>query len=106
MFNNIKPFVKGKIFNPGFSSFLDYTQEKNIPFFIYLHPDKTEVSNKNCDSQGELIIRFCAENDIHLIQGLSHETEQMFRDKIHLNEHGQKELAKILLPEIRKYLNL
>ena len=99
------PIIKGEIFNPGFSAFFNYTQEKNIPFFIYLHPDKAEVSKNSYDSQGELIIRFCAENNIPLIQGISNETEQMFRDKIHLNEHGQKELAKILLPEIRKYLN-
>ncbi len=98
------PIVKGNEFNTGFSSFFQYTKSKDIPFFIYLHPDKLEVVNQKYDYQGDKIIQFCSENDIPLVQGILFENESMFRDGIHPNKYGQKIMAKALLAEIEKLL--
>jgi fucose 4-O-acetylase-like acetyltransferase len=98
--------TKGNVFNPGFLEFYNYTQEKNIPFFIYLHPDKKEVQEGKYDNQGNTIIAFCIEYSVPLIKGIEYENESLFRDGIHLNEHGQRVLADALLPEIELLLNL
>ncbi|MDR2122240.1 MAG: hypothetical protein LBP34_03855 [Flavobacteriaceae bacterium] len=99
------PIVKGNVFNSGFLSFYRYTQEKNIPLLVYLHPDRREVLNGKYDYQGDKIIKFCHDNRIPLINGLKYEDELSFRDIIHLNEHGQRVLAHALLPEIKRLLN-
>jgi lysophospholipase L1-like esterase len=95
--------VKGQIFNSGFESFYSYTQEKNIPFFIYLHPDRKELENGYYEDSGQEIIKFCNERNIPLILGMDVENANCFRDVIHLNEHGQAILANALLAEIEKY---
>ncbi|MDR1169343.1 MAG: hypothetical protein LBK97_00730, partial [Prevotellaceae bacterium] len=94
------------VFNPGFQSFHRYAQEKDIPLLIYLHPDREEVINGRYDIRGEEIIRFCLDNDISLIEGLLHEDISSFKDAIHLNDRGQRFLAKTLLPEIKKLLKI
>jgi hypothetical protein len=101
-----EPIIKGNVFNPGFRSFHDYVKEKNIPFFIYLHPTKSELIAGKYESQGEEIVRFCIDNHISLLRGLEYEDILDFRDNIHLNECGQKRLADTLLPEIKKSLNI
>jgi hypothetical protein len=98
--------VKGNVFNSGFLSFYRYTQEHNIPFFIYLHPDRKEMQVMKYNYQGNEIIKFCADNNILLIKGLEYEDESCYRDGIHLNEHGQNILAKALLRKIKTSLNL
>ncbi|MDR3129621.1 MAG: hypothetical protein LBU03_05215 [Tannerellaceae bacterium] len=101
-----EPIIKGNVFNPGFKSFHDYVKEKNIPFFIYLHPTLSELIAGKYEIQGEEIVRFCSDHHILLLQGLEHEDVLDFRDKIHLNERGQRRLAEILLPEIEKSLSV
>jgi lysophospholipase L1-like esterase len=98
--------VKGNIFNPGFLLFHNYTQNRQIPFFIYLHPDRQEVREGKYDEQGEKIIEFCTENHISLLQGIEYENDSSFRDGIHLNEHGQRILADPLSAEIKRLLKL
>jgi hypothetical protein len=97
--------VKGDVFNPGFFSFYRYTQEKQIPLLIYLHPDRQEVFDGKYDDQGMEIIKFCCNNHVPLLEGLQYEDASCFRDGIHLNEHGQRVLANALLPEIIKLLS-
>jgi lysophospholipase L1-like esterase len=92
--------VKGQIFNSGFEDFYNYTQEKNIPLLIYLHPDRKEFENGYYEDSGQEIIKFCNERNIPLIQGMKMEDAIGFRDDIHLNEHGQAMLANTLLAEI------
>jgi lysophospholipase L1-like esterase len=90
----------GDVFNSGFLSFHRYTQEKDIPFFIYLHPNTQEIIDDKYDIRGEEIIRFCRDNNILLIEGLKHENISLFSDAIHLNKQGHRILANILLKEI------
>ncbi|MDR1129646.1 MAG: hypothetical protein LBK96_01515 [Prevotellaceae bacterium] len=93
-------------FNPGFQSFHLYTQKKDIPLLIYLHPDREEVINGRYDARGEEIIQFCRDNGILLIDGLKYEDISCYEDTIHLNDRGQRIMANALLPEIKKLLEM
>ena len=84
-------------FNPGFDLLLQISKEKNIPFFIYLHPEMGEVESKEYKEGGKLIIEWAKANDVKLVNGLDEGvTTSMFRDVIHLNEKGQRNLANSL----------
>jgi hypothetical protein len=98
--------VKGTVFNSGFYSFYLFSKEKEIPFLIYLHPDKREMKEKKYNEQGDRIIRFCEEYSIPILQGIEYENETLFRDEIHLNEQGQRILGNALLAEIKRLLSL
>lgn len=84
-------------FDPGFEQLLQISKEKNIPFFIYLHPEMGEVVSKEYKEGGKLIIEWAKANDVKLVNGLDEGvTTGMFRDVIHLNEKGQRNLANSL----------
>lgn len=84
-------------FDPGFDLLLQISKEKNIPFFIYLHPEMGEVESKEYKEGGKLIIEWAKANDVKLVNGLDEGvTTSMFRDVIHLNENGQRNLANSL----------
>lgn len=84
-------------FDPGFEQLLQISKEKNIPFFIYLHPEMGEVENKEYKKGGKLIIEWAKANNVKLVNGLDEGvTASMFRDVIHLNEKGQRNLANSL----------
>ena len=84
-------------FDPGFDLLLQISKEKNIPFFIYLHPEMGEVENKEYKEGGKLIIEWAKANDVKLVNGLNEGVmTSMFRDVIHLNENGQRNLANSL----------
>ena len=81
-------------FDPGFDQLLQISEEKHIPFFIYLHPEKGEVENKEYKEGGKLIIDWANTHHVKLVDGLKEGvTPDMFRDVIHLNEKGQRNLA-------------
>lgn len=84
-------------FDPGFEQLLQISKEKNIPFFIYFHPEMGEVVSKEYKEGGKLIIEWAKANDVKLVNGLDEGvTTGMFRDVIHLNEKGQRNLANSL----------
>ena len=87
----------GKSFNLGFQQLINRFKVENIPFFIWLHPDRTELVNENYNEEGTLIIDFCENNSIHCIKGLDYMDIQDYRDEIHVNEKEQKKITKILL---------
>lgn len=85
-------------FNPGFNQLLEISKEKNIPFFIYLHPEKGEVENKEYNEGGKLIIKWAKANHVRLVDGQKEGVKtDMYRDVIHLNEKGQRNLANSLI---------
>ncbi len=96
---------KGKIFNPGFAAFANYCREQHLPFFIFLHPDKSELEQKHFNRQGEEIIKFCVNNNIQCFQGMADTEEGEYRGGIHLNDAGQRHLARILFPKILSQLD-
>jgi lysophospholipase L1-like esterase len=90
----------GTSFNTGFKDLGDYFSEKEIPFFIYLHPEKIEVQNKKYTNQGEEIIDFCRDQNIKVILAIDYFNENDYRDDIHPNESGQKKMAALIHDEL------
>lgn len=85
---------KSSSFNNGFVQLLDISQKKNIPMAIYLHAERDEIKAGLYNEMGQKIIEWAAEHDVCLIEGLrAGETENMYHDKIHFNEAGQRFLA-------------
>lgn len=88
---------KSEAFNPGFNQLLQISRTNDISFMIYLHPELGEVQNCDYGEGGKLIIRWAQQNGVPLVQGLNEAvTADMYRDVIHLNEKGQRNLANSL----------
>jgi hypothetical protein len=91
----------GDVFNTGFQAFANYSKSTGIPLTFYLHSGLLEVINKNYNTQGKEIIRFAKDHEINLITDLDKLKKADFRDRIHLNNQGQKRMAMLVL----KYIN-
>lgn len=90
-------------FDPGFDQLLQISDEKHIPFFIYLHPEVGEVMSRKYKEGGLMIMEWAKTHHIKLIDGLNEGvTVDMYRDVIHLNEKGQRNLANSLKKMINR----
>lgn len=97
---------KSLIFDPGFDQLLQISKEKKIPFIIYLHPEVGEVMAQQYKEGGKLIMEWAEKHHVKLVKGLDEDiTTDMYRDVIHLNEKGQRNLANSLEKIIRKTIN-
>ena len=85
---------KGGLFNPGFAQLKAMADSAHIPMAIYLHPDMEEYKQHRYNSQGEDIIAWAKENQVPLYLGMDVEKLENYRDGIHINADGQKELAR------------
>jgi len=96
----------GDGFNSGFEFFNTYAREHSIPLVVCLHAETSELEQNKFNKQGEEIINFCKEHNLRLISGLEiGERASQYRDKIHLNEQGQKLWSTVLLQEIKNTVN-
>ena len=100
--------VKGAVaqkslnFDHGFDQLLQISKEKKIPFVIYLHPEVGEVMAHEYKEGGKLIMEWAVSHQVKLINGLDEGvTTDMYRDVIHLNENGQRNLANSLKKMIK-----
>ena len=90
-------------FDPGFDQLLQISEEKHIPFFIYLHPEVCEVMSRKYKEGGLMIMEWAKTHHIKLIDGLNEGViVDMYRDVIHLNEKGQRNLANSLKKMINR----
>lgn len=90
-------------FNPGFDQLLQISEEKHIPFFIYLHPEVGEVMSRKYKEGGLMIMEWAKSHHVKLMDGLNEGvTIDMYRDVIHLNEKGQRNLANSLKKMINR----
>lgn len=90
-------------FDPGFDQLLQISEEKHIPFFIYLHPEVGEVMSRKYKEGGLMIMEWAKTHHVKLIDGLNEGvTVDMYRDVIHLNEKGQSNLANSLKKMINR----
>ena len=90
-------------FDPGFDQLLQISEGKHIPFFIYLHPEVGEVMSRKYKKGGLMIMEWAKTHHIKLIDGLNEGvTVDMYRDVIHLNEKGQRNLANSLKKMINR----
>lgn len=96
----------GTVFNTGFQDLYEYSKLKQVPFFIYLNPDKNELLEMKYNWQGQQIIEFCKKNRIRLIQGLKTTKVEDYRGIIHMNVNGQRHMASALAPVIKEYMQL
>ena len=104
MFEESGIVKKGREFNTGFLNFYEYCKEKNISFFIYLHPDKNELAEGKYSQQGQEIIEFCRQYNIPCIQSLHSLQPEDYRGVIHMNHSGQRHMKGDLMPEILSIL--
>lgn len=90
-------------FDPGFDQLLQISEGKHIPFFIYLHPEVGEVMSRKYKEGGLMIMEWAKSHHVKLIDGLNEGvTVDMYRDVIHLNEKGQRNLANSLKKMINR----
>lgn len=90
-------------FDPGFDQLLQISEEKHIPFFIYLHPEVGEVMSRKYKEGGLMIMEWAKTHHVKLIDGLNEGvTVDLYRDVIHLNEKGQRNLANSLKKMINR----
>ena len=90
-------------FDPGFDQLLQISEEKHIPFFIYLHPEVGEIMSRKYKEGGLMIMEWAKTHHIKLIDGLNEGViVDMYRDVIHLNEKGQRNLANSLKKMINR----
>lgn len=88
---------KSSFFNPGFDELKAIADSAHIPFAIFLHAEKGEIEAKQYNEMGKKIIAWAKTTDTPLMQGLTNgESIDMYRDVIHLNERGQRHLARCL----------
>lgn len=92
----------GKVFNPGFEALASRFRHAGIPFFIWLHPERTELERGVYNSEGKEILEFCKRDTIPVIEGMNYMSPNDYRDNIHLNEQGQNVLADYLEEYIRR----
>lgn len=100
---------QGAIFNPGYEQIYEMAKSNNIPLFIYLHPEISEIDLGHFNDQGQQIIEFAKEKNIRLINefqyGVSKKNYRKM-DVVHFNSQGQIFLADNLYPLFQEYLNL
>ena len=97
----------GQGFNPGFAELAAMARQHDIPFFIYLHPEISEVEFGNYNGQGREIIQFAEQDSVRLIKELDLGiTVNHYRknDVVHYNAGGQVFLANKLYPLFLEYL--
>tara|TARA_R110002167_G_scaffold84156_12_gene228768 strand:- start:7129 stop:8067 length:939 start_codon:yes stop_codon:yes gene_type:complete len=100
----------GDQFNDGFKAFIEYSKLHGIPLIVYLHAEQNELEQGVYNEQGQQIITLVQENNVPLVTDLNLRLAvDDFRDNIHLNEKGQKNIAfnifKVLTAEQFGFLN-
>lgn len=83
--------------NEGLAELKEIADSVGIPLFVYLHAEKGEVMCGEYNVMGKAIIVWLEKNRIRWMKGIdAGESVEMYRDGIHLNEKGQRHLAKCL----------
>lgn len=96
---------KSALFDKGFDQLLEIAREKNFPMAIYLHAEQDEVKAGSYNEMGQMIIKWAEAHGVKLVEGLkAGEKENMYHDKIHFNEAGQRFMATQLVKMYDEYL--
>ncbi len=97
----------GEHFNPGFSELKNIAEQRDIPFFIYLHPEISEIEDGFYNDQGQAIVDYARQDSVRLIRELDIPPLREYyrkRDVVHYNAEGQKFMADQLFPLFYGYL--
>lgn len=113
-FSSTQPFTgpstiqkPGIELNPGFAQLKQIAKDANIPFFILLHPEISEVKFGYYDEEGEAILQYAKADSVRLIRELdSGISPEYYRDNdvVHYTARGQRFLADQLYPIFLDYL--
>ncbi|MFN3916270.1 MAG: hypothetical protein ACK4K0_00895 [Flavobacteriales bacterium] len=90
--------------NSGWQNFIDYATENNLPLLVYLHADVNEQRAKKYNQKGLKIISFLEHNQIPVITDLNVMPIDGYRDNIHLNQKGQRVMAKLLQRQLAAWI--
>ncbi|GHB75763.1 hypothetical protein [Persicitalea jodogahamensis] len=93
--------------NPGFAQLKQIALAANIPFFILLHPEISEVEYGHYDDEGEAILQYAKADSVRLIRELDMGIKPGYfreNDVVHYNDEGQRFLADQLYPVFLEYL--
>lgn len=93
--------------NPGFGQLKAIAKGANIPFFILLHPEISEVEYGQYDDEGEAILTYAQTDSVRLIRELDKDIRlEYYRDSdaVHYTAEGQRFLADLLYPIFLDYL--
>lgn len=82
--------------DPDFKALTSRFRQAGIPFFIWLHPERSEFEKGSYNSEGKEIIDFCKQDSVLLIEGLEYMSADDYLDGIHVNERGQQVIAETL----------
>lgn len=93
--------------NPGFEEFIQYSRSSQIPLLVYLHPSRKESMAGRYDEDGRKIISILDSAGVACISPIdSFRDQHLYRDFIHLSSPGQRRMAELLHPYIRKMTGL
>lgn len=86
----------------SFDELKDYADSLGIPLYVYLHAEKGEVMRGAYNVMGQSVIAWAEQRKVPLTQGIAAgEKPEMYRDGIHLNEHGQRFLKDVFVSLFR-----
>ena len=78
-----------------YNEWLEFSSALNAQMMLYLHPTIDEIQAGSYDAKGEEILKWASFNDVPVCKGLDILEERGYRDYIHLNECGQRQLANL-----------
>lgn len=93
--------------NPGFARLKEIARNADIPFFILLHPEISEVAQGRYDEEGEAILQYAEADTVRLVRELDLGVSlKHYRDNdvVHYTAEGQRFLADQLYPIFLEYL--
>jgi lysophospholipase L1-like esterase len=88
--------------NVHIQELIDYCKRNQIKLIPYLHPELKELETQKYNIDGEEWINIFRTNEIEFINGMNHETKDGYRDNLHLNKLGQKNMAETAYPYLYK----
>ena len=98
---------EGTALDPGFRQLATMARQANVPFFILLHPETSEVEAGGYTFEGQQIIQFAKSDSVRLIEELDLGISTKYYregDVVHYNDEGQIFLANKLYPIFLDYL--
>ena len=88
--------------NVHIQELIDYCKRNQIKLIPYLHPELKELETQKYNIDGEEWINIFRTNEIEFINGMKYEIKEGYRDNIHLNKLGQRNMAETAYPYLYK----
>lgn len=94
---------KSPNFVSGFDELKHIADSLDIPMYLYLHAERTEVKAQKFRNEGLQIAQWADSAHVTFIDGIKEgENLDLYHDVVHFNNKGQRHLANVL----KKYVKL